>query len=307
VGFVEFNLIDVLGHIQSIHDTTRIKLRMWVEWAQSAWGSVIAEVVYLGKNLDESKFKWADSEDAGVVVASKVGKERVCSRSMVEFDLTPLLTTKFQTQETSENRLKLTFRDLTRFQIRLRTEQMSWVKLASKEYYDASKRPTIVFTQVAWIDYFKPFLTVFWTLYYLIIPPLKVPIFGFCLAAFIHKTRKYTWPIMNFIITRALQGQEEEKEKVHPSLSSSSFKSLAIQTSSVPQPTSPALPTPRHLDTSSINKEPDSGLGSNGLESGLLLRGSASARSLPTLAGHGKLDQVVDDLYSGLRRSRRRE
>jgi len=120
---------------------------------------------------------------------------------MVEFDLTNLLTTKFQTAESSEKRLKLTFRDLTHFQIRLRTEQVSWIKFASKEYHDASKRPIIILTQVSWLDAFKPLLTILWTLYYLFIPPLKVPIFGAVLAAVIHKTRKYTWPLMNFILT----------------------------------------------------------------------------------------------------------
>jgi len=196
---------------------------------------------------------------------------------MVEWDLTPLLTTKFQTDETSENRLKLTFRDLTRFQIRLRTEQMSWVKLASKEYHDASKRPVIIFSQVAWIDYFKPILTIFWTLYYLLIPPLRVPIFGACLAAFIHKTRKYTWPLMNFIITRAMSS---EKEKNSP-------KNLSIILPG-PSVSAPSLPTPRRVDTSGI-KDFDSGL-----ENGLNLRASSSTRSLPTL----------NDLGSGLRRSR---
>jgi len=228
-------------------------------------------------------------------VASKIGTERVCTGCMVEFDLTPLLTTK--TDETSENRLKLTFRDLTHFQIRLRTEQMSWVKLASKEYHDASKRPSIVFDQVAWIDYFKPVLTIFWTLYYIIIPPLKIPIFGACLAAFIHKTRKYTWPLMNFVITRAIAPQDSEKSNPDP-----------LKISISPTPASPSLPTPRMLDLSNIIKAasnsgaaPDPG---SGLENGLLLR-STSARSLPTLT-NGKLEQSHDDLYSW-RRSRRHD
>jgi len=269
VGFVEFNLIDVLGHIQSIHDTTHIKLRMWVEWAQAAWGNVIAEVVYLGQNLNETQFKWADSESPNVIVAASIGTERVCSKCMVEWDLTPLLTTKYSSDETRENRLKLTFRDLARFQIRLRTEQMSWVKLASKEYYDATKRPIIIFSQVTWIDLIKPYLTVFWTLYHLLIPPLKVPIFGACLAAFIHKTRKYTWPIMNFIVTRAFLSKQKPINKI--TINTTGLTGLG--------PDSPSLPTPRRVEaiTNDI-----SGIDS-GLENGLSLRTSSSTRSLPKL------------------------
>jgi len=250
-------------------------------------------VLYLGKHLNESEFKWEDSESQTVIVAAHIGTESVCSKCIVEFDLTPLLTQKYATDETSENRLKLTFRDLTRFQIRLRTEQAAWVKLASKEYHDATKRPIIIFSQVAWMDYFKPILTVFWTIYYLLIPPLKVPIFGACLAAFIHKTRKYTWPIINFIVMRFLSSSSSS-----PSLG----KNISINTALCSTPSSP-LSTPKLLIDNNIenNKEIDSGL-----EKGFLnLRSSMSARSLPTLLSQNP--QIHDDIIAGLRRSRHHE
>eukprot|EP00456_Euglypha_rotunda_P030691 TRINITY_DN23916_c0_g1_i1.p1 TRINITY_DN23916_c0_g1~~TRINITY_DN23916_c0_g1_i1.p1 ORF type:complete len:328 (+),score=39.56 TRINITY_DN23916_c0_g1_i1:240-1223(+) len=140
VAFMEFNLLDVLSRVQSIHVTTGIKIRLWVEWAQAAWGTVTAEVVSVGKPLDETSFRYIDTENGNVVVLHNLGTMHVCSSCFIEFDLTPLLTKEAQTAESTEKRVAADFSELRHFQIRLRTEQNAWVKFASKEYHDLSKR-----------------------------------------------------------------------------------------------------------------------------------------------------------------------
>lgn len=136
-AYLRFDLTNIMHKIQALSGNMLVKLRVFCDWAEYPRYRLMADYVSLPERLDEGAITHNQVKNVrpGVFIA----REEAYTGDFIDFDITPVVKP-----------IAYDKRALSDFEIRLSNEQHIWIKIASMQYHDMSKRPVVVFEEGTW-------------------------------------------------------------------------------------------------------------------------------------------------------------
>ena len=184
--------------LRSFHaeNSPSIKLRMYVDWAESHGTAVAASLVRLSSTIDQPDFNWNSATNYYNFQSTRF--EHAFSHSTLDFDITNIV----QNFVSSIEKFPVDTFDLPHqkinetliLQLKISTPSFSWVKFASKEYPAISCRPHLFLTTMTLWDSFMEYAWIFHYLYIFILRPMQTTFAAIFIVYIIYIVRKILAP-----------------------------------------------------------------------------------------------------------------